>query len=434
MAFHKNMENDWKWVPDVEEPMIASDEALFIRKANGRAYRASMAAVKQFVNLQNTIFVTDPDQLLDIDSTKNYMIDGVIDLGARSITIPEGGLSISGLNGARDTSKLITSEDNHTLFVTGTYSGGIVMESLTITVDGTGSKVFDIDNAENSGAIDITGVNFTGCTSLGELTDYRQIFFDGCGFINIGDGLTFNGTWNGLVATNSIAIGSSDFTMFSEGVGLTFSGSIRADMNFLNVTAGSTFMDFAESDIVPDAGVLLNGFRTAATDSLPNLPSSSTKVRYSRCTGIRDTYVGGQWTITTPAATSIAASNTKYKAAGGVTYTDLQWFTSGGDNAMTYDSSEDIEVEIKAVLTLSGTNNDQANVCIRQYDASAAGYVDLSSSGAATLNASGRAEGVAVFGYATLNEGDRLELWIENLTGARDITVQSGGLFGVVER
>lgn len=72
----------------------------------------------------NTVVVKTASDLADIDSTRNYMIDGVVDMGSQSITVPTGGISISGLNGARDTAKLTSSEDNFTLFVSpdGSYS------------------------------------------------------------------------------------------------------------------------------------------------------------------------------------------------------------------------------------------------------------------------------------------------------------------------
>ncbi len=437
MSVNRDLENDWEWFPPLRVPLADGDK-MIVRRPDGTVYQSKIEDVKVYMDLQNTIFVTEAYQLLDIDSSKNYMLDGVIDMAGQSIPVPSGGLSISGLNGARDTAKLIDSTDNATLFTTpeGSYSGNIVMESMSVEVTGTGSKVFDLDNAENSGAIDVTGVNFNNCTSMGELTDYRQLFFSACGFINPVDGLTLNGTWSGLVATDSIALGSSAFTLFKEGSGLTFSGSIRSNLNFLIVNAASVLMDFQESNILADEGVLLNGFRTTADDAMPNLPGSSVKVKYSDCRGIRNTYIGGQWVMTTPAATpaSSPAANTKYKILGDVTYSDLQWFSDGGgENSMEYLSSDPVEVEIKGVFTATGTNGDQINLWIRQWDASASQYIDISSSGQNTLNASGRNEGIPIFGYALVEQGDRLELWGEN-NAARQFTISTGGLFGVSER
>ena len=110
----------------------------------GRVAKAKKRYLSQF---DNTIVVQSASDLSNIDSSKNYMIDGVVDMGSQSIEVPEGGISISGLNGARDTAKLISSEDNYTMFTSpsGGYSGDVVLESCTIDVTGPSSQVFDLD-------------------------------------------------------------------------------------------------------------------------------------------------------------------------------------------------------------------------------------------------------------------------------------------------
>ena len=124
----------------------------------------------------NTVIVKQASDLANIDSSKNYMIDGAIDMGSTPIVVPSGGLSLAGLNGARDTSQLYSTAENYTMFVSpvGSYSGDLLLESCTIEVSGANSKAFDLDNDENANAVDIQGVNFVNCTELGEFTDYRQ--------------------------------------------------------------------------------------------------------------------------------------------------------------------------------------------------------------------------------------------------------------------
>lgn len=432
VSVNKDIENDWSWFPPLTDPIAPTDQVI-VRRSNGRVYRAEASDLSP----TNSVFVTQSDQLLDIDPSKNYIIDGAIDMGSTPITVPPGGVTLAGLAGARDTALLYSSEDDYTMFVTeaGSYSGDVIFDNMGVSVTGTSSKVFDLDNAGNSGALDITIFNFVDCTSLGELTDYRQFFIGSAGFIRVDDGLTFSGAWSGLVATDSIALEFPSTTLFKEGTDLTFSGSVRSNMNFLLADAGATFMDFQESNIVSDEGLLLQGFRTSVTDAMPNLPSNSVKVRYVGCRGIRDTYVGGQWVVSSSAVTTIAAADTKYKVAGTVSYDDLQWFSDGGgNNSMTYISAQSVEVEVKCVLTATGTNGDQINLWLRKWDDSASAYVDISSSGLNTLNASGRNEGIPLFGYALVNENDRLELWVENKSGARNVTISTGGLFGVTER
>ena len=104
-----------------------------------------------------------------------YIIDGVIDMGSQSITVPLDGLNIKGLGFG--VSKLISSQSSYTLFIDGgaTRSGNLFIQNLEIEVTGTNSQVFDIDNQGNSKAIEMNDVNFNDCTSLGEIANYRQV-------------------------------------------------------------------------------------------------------------------------------------------------------------------------------------------------------------------------------------------------------------------
>ena len=391
---------------------------------------------------ENTIFAKTPEDFANIDSTKNYIVDGPIDMTGVSVEVPEGGISLSGLNGARDTSILYSTEDNYTMFTSpaGGYSGNVVLESCTIDVTGTGSKVFDLDNDGNSGAIDITGVNFgrsptARLTSLGDLTDYRQLLLNGVGFIFCDDGLTFNGTWTGLAALTSIAVGFADnATLLKEGAGLTFSGSVRSDVNFLSTGANSEFLDFTDANILADAGLDLQNVRASASNPIPNISGSSVKAKFSKCRGIRNTYIGGEWAISSEVATVISTQNTLVKAAGVTAYDDLQHFSQTISNAFVYDSDQVIEAEIKGAISLSGTNNNVIGLQLRLWDDSASAYVDLGARFAGTMNASGRVENLAFFAHGVIDQGDRVELWVENQTSTATITLGLGGFLGVSER
>ena len=392
---------------------------------------------QQADGFDNLIIVKKASDFRNIDSTKVYMIDGVVDMGTQSIEVPEGGISIAGLNGARDVSILTSSEDNYTMFTSpsGGYSGDVVIESLTITVGGANSKVYNLDNDENSNALDIIGVNYVSCTSLGELTDYRQILLDGVGFIFIDDGLMFNGTWSGGIRiSTTVAVGFPAATLFKEGTSLVINGSVRSDINFLSVNAASVLFDFVPANITNDAEFSLVGVRTTATNAVPNLPSSSVKARVRDCIGIRDTYVGGEWTVSSAVATTIASANTLVKVAGTTTYSDLQWFSNTTNNAFVYDSDQIIEVQAQASLSFSGANNNVIGVQLRQWDDSASAYVDIGAKFTATLNSGGRTENLVAIARTALYENDRIEVWVENQTGTANITAEVGGFVGIQER
>lgn len=387
----------------------------------------SVILVKQASDLSGTLV-----------SDKTYIVDGTVDMGAQAITVPEGGLSISGVSGGRDTSVLTSSENSYTMFITDTYSGDLVMSGLTITTDGTSSQVFDLDNNGNGNGIDIDCVNFTSCTSLGELTAYRQLLLNVIGFISISDGLTVSGTWSGGISViNSIAISFPAATLFKEGTSLVIQGSVRSNINFLGVNSASILFDFDEANISSEGGMDLQDVRTTASDAVPNLPQTSTKARYRNCLGMGNTYVGSEYEVTTGATTTISAANTLYKMAGTTTYAEEHWFSNTTDNAFVYDSTIDIEVDILGTLSFTGGTNDVMGIQIRQWDDSASSYVDISARFKATLNGGGagtRAENVTVMGSATISENDRIEIWVENQTDTTDIDTDTASFVYVREK
>lgn len=375
------------------------------------------------------------------------MIDGLIDMGSQSIEVPSSKLNFASLNGSREIFGLYSTEDNYTMFVTpeGSYSGNILGENMTIYVTGTNSQVFDLDNDNNNGSFEFTTVNFGGfgsiyCTSLGSISNYRQFFMGGCGFYNVKDGLTMNGSWSGLVLTDSNVLGTDAFTLFKEGTSLTFDGSIRSNANFgasagsLNVA--SVFMDFDEANILTDGGVALDGFRTSVTDAMPNLPSSSIKVRYQNNIGISDTYIGGSMDFTTEVTTNITAVNTPVKVAGVTTYSNLVYFSGDNNNEFVYESSLSREIHISGAITFDGGANDDLTMYVRKWDDSAGAYVTVRQFSRSVSNILGGND-IAIIpfdAYTTINQNDRIELWIENNSDTTDVTALIGSYMDISKR
>jgi len=81
-----------------------------------------------------------------IDSTKEYFIDGQIDMGTTQITIPSTGIALAGYS--FDLSALYSSEDNYTMFVSDVGgSGNVLGRDYEIRVTGTNSQVYDLTDA-----------------------------------------------------------------------------------------------------------------------------------------------------------------------------------------------------------------------------------------------------------------------------------------------
>ena len=133
------------------------------------------------VGLANQVAVTQAAQLSGtLDSTKEYFIDGIVDMGSQSIEIPAGGLTLSGYN--FDVSKLISSSAAYTLFTSPVGgSGNLIFKDLAIEITGAGSKVYDVTSDTGNEAIEIARVNYNNCSSLGSMTNYRQGLETGTG-------------------------------------------------------------------------------------------------------------------------------------------------------------------------------------------------------------------------------------------------------------
>lgn len=371
-------------------------------------------------------------------SDVSYLIDGIIDMGSSQITVPQGGLTMHGLD--LNISGLTTSETSHTLFIDdGVFAGNLFLREMFVTVSGSGSQVFDLDNDGNGGAVECTEFNFVSCKSLGTLDAYRQGLWDGFALIACVDGLTMEGTWVGgfAILTSIVVSAGTAFTgtILKKGSALVVNGSIRSDMNALQLDSAGAICDFAPANITNDTEFLMTGVRVnSSSTSFPNMPASSVKARFIACTGTENTHIGGQWTISATATTTIASSNTPVKLAGTTTYIDLQHFTGTANNAITYIGTDTADIVISGVVPLTGTNNNVVNAIIRQWDNSASSYIDISQSGGVTMNAGNRAEGVSLEGIAKLDTSDRIEVWVENQSSSANITADLGGLIHISER
>ncbi len=204
-------------------------------------------------------------------------------------------------------------------------------------------------------------------------------------------------------------------------------------MNFLNVHPDTVFTDISDANVLAYKGFSLNEFRTTATNPVPNIVSTSSKVYFRDCVGIEDTFIGGQFNITTSAPTLIALPGTYVKMAGITTYDELSHFVSDGNNRLKYIGDDPVQVRLDAFLSFSGLNNHGMRILFRKWNASLTIPTDIRSV-KATLNGSGRAENVSIGATTRLLKNECIEVWVQNLTLGANITAEQDGLVMISKR
>jgi len=412
---------------------------------NGRITSVATAAALAVLNNTEVRVQVPSDLAGTLDSLKVYVIDGDIDMGTQAITVPQGGLTLKGFG--FNPSKLTSSANNYTMFIDdGVFSGDIFITGMQISVTGTTSKVFDLDNAENGDAIEFDTVNFQDCTSLGTVKSFRQglaqnvvLFYPGGGGAAT-DGLTFDGIWSGGFAIlDSIILSAPAISLFKAGATLSFQGSFRSNLNALSINDSAVVFDFVTANFVQDSGFLLESVRTNKNaNAVPNIAGSDPKSQFRNCSGIRNTYRGAGWTITTAAATVIATVNTPVVVAGTTTYGFIEHFTQAGDNNITSNTDEAIEVDVAGAVTISGTEGEQLSILLRKFDDSTSSYSTLETYIVSIVATTGGrdpgAENVPLFAETNMDKNDRIEIWVENNSTTANITAELGSRLKVTER
>lgn len=379
-----------------------------------------------------------------LDSTKTYIVNGTVDMGSTSVAVPSGGLTLVGHH--YNSSSLESSENSYTLF-TGATAGNVFVSDLSLSASGTSSQVFDLTANTGFEAIEFTNVNFNDCTSLGELTGYRQGFESNTGRFGGSPALTFSGTWlGGYRITSSIlrnaTAGFGD--LFIEGTTFTMGSRFLIELN-VDLPAGTDGLcDFKASVfsspalfqwdncIVTRAGV----FDRTDANYFPNLGATAIASAFSNNRGIANTYVGGRRSVTSETTTTITTINTPVVIAGTFDSTDLDHFDAPATNQLRNLGRNDQEVRVTVIGQVEGTSGEVLTVRVMHYDASAASASEVvpQQRGVLSLVGSNDVALINIIGYAVLDTDDYLYLDVANNTSTNNVTLQTASFLLVEVR
>lgn len=388
--------------------------------------------------LDNRIIVNQSNFLTTIcgtiDSTKNYFLDGIVDIGANQVEVPATGMTITGYS--FDLSALVKSTGSNAIFSSPVGgSGNLLLENLYLQADGLGCSVFALTDATGFNAWEFNKINFNNCESLGYFENYRQGLEVGSGRFGGKPTLEFTGnSVGGARISTSIArnLGSLNGPLFKAGAGYVINGRFITD---INVDLGSTasLLDFSASNVANDESLILASAYVARNGSIdptdatitPNIDATSVKCLWSDNTGLANTYKFAQNTITTEVTTSVGSSEVYYPLAGTWTLGDVSHFDSPANGQLRCLSGNDV-YRISGNFVLESGQNQLIGLRVVKSVDNGSNWTEINHIERVINNSQGGRD-VAYFQIdflARLADGDRIRVEVENYDSNQNITAE----------
>jgi len=369
-----------------------------------------------------------------IDSTKEYFIDGVIDLGTTQITVPSTGMSIKGYS--FDLSGLTSSENNYSMFIDSAGAGNLLMTDLYISVTGTSSEVYDLTDATGFNAIELNRVNFIDCESLGTLNGYRQGLEVGTGRFGGKPALTFSGTWlGGYFIDTSIVRNLTDgsYYLFTEGTSFSMASRFRSNMN-IDLPASAGFLDFTDTNFINPSTLQLvdmiisrNGvFNSADTNYTPNISQDALESAWSNNNGLPNTFEGGRLRVSSENLTNIGAGSTWYDLNAIWASNRLEHFDSPSSGQLRHLGNSPREFRCVVNFIIEGQANNDLGIRIRKWDDSASSFTELTEV-RRQVNSLVGGRDVAIFNFIfniNLDQNDYIYWQVRNNSGNQNVTLE----------
>jgi len=394
----------------------------------------------------NRVIVKQSSDFGVIDSTKEYFLDGVIDMGTTSIEVPTGGISIRGYN--LELAGLTSSENNYTMFTSPVGgSGNFFALDLFFTASGTSSKVYDLVADTGFEAHEVVRINYTDCSSLGEISGYRQGLESGTGRFGGTPNLILSGTWIGgyFIDTSIVrSLTDGNYALYEEGTAFTMASRFRSNQN-IDLPASASFFDFAPANFVNASTVQIDGVIITragafdATDSniTPNMSQGDLVANWMGNNGMPNTFVGGAIGVTTETSTTISSSGVFVDLEAALwTAADLQHFDNPSVGRLRHLGNTPREYTVIANFALDSTNGDDITLRVVMWDDSISSNVTVLDQTREVNNFVG-GRNVAFFNIninTELDENDYIFLQVANVSATNDVTAEVDSYFIVEAR
>ena len=382
-----------------------------------------------------------------IDSTKVYILDGIIDFSGTGLNIelPVGGMSI--LGATFDVSGLKCTDSSYTLFTSPVGgSGNLLRSNLFIEISGVGSQVQNITDATGFSAVEEIRVNYNNCSSLGTITGYRQGLESGTGRFGGTPELTLAGTWvGGYFIDTSIVRSLTDgaYTLYKAGAGFTMASRFRSNQN-IDLPASASFLDFSDSNFANTSTLQLTGcivtrdgiINAGDANITPNISASNLSSSWFANNGLANTFVGGELDITVEALTTIGSAGVFVDLLGTYTVSDLQHFDEPANGQLRHLGESPREFKVSGQLVIEGGANDSVSLKVVIFRDATTSFEDGKTVTRVINNLQG-ARDVAYFvvnDNIILDQNDYVKIMVANISDTTNVTAELDSYFLVEAR
>jgi len=374
------------------------------------------------IDLGNIVFVSSKSEL-------PTAVEGVITLAANITYYFTTTVDLTGdrLVGGSNTVILGSSSENSRITSTGLGVGVPLFytEWTTpirhVTFQDVDTAIHIVGDVNPPVALDWTGVNFLNVDNVG-LIDTCDNFIYSKGAILNSQNLQFSGTIGTVGIDNSIFVGGGGVGNILDILSTcTITRRFRIIYSSMVVFGSSVGINVDASATIPTEGYILDTINFSAGGTyLSGVSYTDNKTRFVNSKGIENTAEIGNYYMTANAtATTIGAVDTPVKILGTTTANTINQKFTHTDNRLTYSGALIRDFQVTATSSLTSGNNNVIGLYVAKN-----GVVIASSEMYSTTSSGGRAESITCQTILELNEGDYVEMYVENTTAATDITVE----------
>ena len=380
-----------------------------------------------------------------IDSTKVYLIDGIVDMTGVSIEVPAGGINMIGYT--FDVSQLVSADNSYDMFYSAVGGcGNVLAQNIGFTASGTGSQVFNLTSLTGFEAFEFDRVNWNDCTKIATLDNFRQGLETGTGRFGGTPVIELVGIWlGGYFIDTSIVRSLTDgaYSLYEAGAGFLMSSRFRSNQN-IDLPASASFLDFAPSNFVNPSTLQLEGcilsrdgvFDAEDANYTPNISETDLVSSWVNNNGLPNTFVGGESTLTTEISTTINTQGVFESLNGTYTESSLTHFDSPAEGQLRHLGSNPREFTIIADFIIDGGQNDVIDLKLVKYDFSTTSNVDIFTQ-RRQINALVGSRDVAFFNIVKnieLDQNDYVFWEVANETDTTNVTAELDSYFIVNPR